>query len=169
MQYELLEKLIPYDHNPRDNTKAVDKVVSSIQEFGFQQPIVVDKNHVIIVGHTRFLAAKKLKLETVPVIIADNLTPLQVKIYRLVDNRLHEIAKWDKDLLSVELEELKALGYDVWFTDFEDDIPPEDPTLLEDISANVFEVVATCADEADQEAIYKLMTAKGFQCRVLSM
>ena len=77
----------PYEHNPRINDHAVDAVARSIQEFGFRQPIVVDEDGVIIVGHTRFKAAQKLGLETVPVHVAKGLTPAQVKAYRLADNR----------------------------------------------------------------------------------
>src|ERR1035438_1938245 len=82
--------------------KAIDKVAASIKEFGFRQCIVVDKNAVVICGHTRLLAAKKLGLKEVPVHVADNLTPAQVKAYRLMDNRSHEESDWDLDLRSEE-------------------------------------------------------------------
>jgi len=109
-----LENLVPYINNPRKE-QAVDKVASSIKEFGWQQPIVVDENNVIIVGHTRYQAAKKLNLKTVPVQIAKGLTDAQTKAYRLADNKLNENALWDLDMLSFEIDGLKEIG----FTDFE--------------------------------------------------
>jgi len=109
-----LENLVPYINNPRKE-QAVDKVASSIKEFGWQQPIVVDENNVIIVGHARYQAAKKLNLKTVPVQIAKGLTDAQTKAYRLADNKLNENALWDLDMLSFEIDGLKEIG----FTDFE--------------------------------------------------
>lgn len=101
-----LEEVHPYDRNPRKNENSVDKVAESIRQFGFRVPITVDAEHVIITGHTRFLAAKKLALETVPVIVCDDLTEDQVRAYRLADNKVGESSKWDRDLL---IDELKAL------------------------------------------------------------
>ena len=105
IQYLSLNEIKPYNNNPR-KIKNVDKVAKSIAEFGFQQPIVVDKNNIIIVGHTRFQASKQLGLEKVPVLIAD-LTEQQAKAYRIVDNRLNEDNEWDKDLLNIEIDDLK--------------------------------------------------------------
>src|SRR5580700_7423855 len=93
-----IEKPIPYARNSRKiPERAVDKVAASIQDFGWRVPIVVDKDGVVICGHTRLLAAKKLGLREVPVHIADNLTPAQVKAYRLIDNRSHQDTDWDVD------------------------------------------------------------------------
>ena len=100
------EELIPYVNNPRNNDEAVDFVASSIKEFGFKQPIVIDKDKVIVAGHTRLKAAKKLGLETVPCIMADDLTEQQVKAFRLADNKVSEFATWDMDKLMIELEAL---------------------------------------------------------------
>src|SRR5579864_6036732 len=98
-----IDKVIPYARNARKiPPEAVSKVAASIQEFGFRQPIVVDKVGVIICGHTRLLAAQKLGLTEVPVHVADNLTPTQVRAYRLLDNRSHEESSWDTDLLGFE-------------------------------------------------------------------
>jgi len=99
--------LIPYINNPRINDKAVDKVAASIKEFGFKNPIIIDKGNVIIAGHTRLKAAKKLGLEEIPTIKAEDLTDEQVKAYRLVDNKTGEFADWDLDLLEQELDELE--------------------------------------------------------------
>lgn len=96
----------PYEKNPRKNDGAVDAVAESIKEFGWQQPIVVDKDGVIIAGHTRYKAAKKLKMKEVPVVVADNLTEEQVRAYRLADNKSGELAEWDMALLDEELAAL---------------------------------------------------------------
>lgn len=111
---------IPYARNSRKiPERAVDKVAASIKEFGWRVPIVVDKDGVIICGHTRLLAAKKLGLQEVPVHVADNLTPAQVKAYRLMDNRSHEEAQWDLELLGPELAELRGLDFDLELTGFD--------------------------------------------------
>ena len=115
-----LEKIIPYARNARKiPPQAVDKVAASIQEFGWRQPIVVDKDGVIIVGHVRLLAAQKLGLREAPVHIASNLTPAQVRAYRLLDNRSHEETSWDDDLLGLELLDLRGLGVDLDLTGFD--------------------------------------------------
>ena len=100
--------LIPYENNPRRNEKAVEAVANSIRDFGFKNPIIVDKDNVIISGHTRRLAALKLGLKEVPVIVGDDLTDAQVKAFRLADNRVAELAVWDEDLLKQEMA--KAVG-----------------------------------------------------------
>jgi hypothetical protein len=125
-----IDKPIPYSRNSRKiPERAIDKVAASIKEFGWRQAIVVDKDGVIICGHTRLLAAKKLGLKQVPVHVADNLTPAQVKAYRLMDNRSHEETDWDLELLGPELEELHALDFDLELTGF-------DPHEIEDFLAD---------------------------------
>lgn len=101
-----LAELIPYDKNPRKNDDAVKYVQASIREFGFKVPIVIDKDNVIVCGHTRYKAAKSLKLNEVPCVVADDLTDEQIKAYRLADNKVSEKATWDFNLLAVELEDL---------------------------------------------------------------
>lgn len=111
----------PYEQNPRINDEAVAAVARSIQEFGFRQPIVVDEAGVIIVGHTRYKAALKLKMTKVPVHVATDLTPAQIKAYRIADNQTATMAEWDADLLSLELADLQQMGFDVGLTGFSDD------------------------------------------------
>jgi site-specific DNA-methyltransferase (adenine-specific) len=106
IQYIDINKLKPYARNPRKNDRAVDAVANSIEQYGFQQPIVVDSAMTIIVGHTRFRAAKKLELAQVPVVIADTLTEQQAQAYRIMDNRSNENAQWDNQLLLDELGQL---------------------------------------------------------------
>lgn len=121
MKVELIEigRVIPYARNPRRNDMAVAKVAASIKEYGFRQPIVVDEELVIIAGHTRLQAAQSLGLKKVPVHIATGLSEAQVKAYRLADNRTHEDAEWDEELLAIELGELEELGFDLDLTGFE--------------------------------------------------
>ena len=111
------DSLIAYANNPRINAGAVDAVAESIREFGFKVPIVIDKDNVIIAGHTRISAAQKLGLETVPCIVADDLAPEQVKAFRLADNKTGELAYWDFELLEKELADLdfdmSAFGFDI--------------------------------------------------------
>jgi DNA modification methylase len=111
----------PYDNNPRLNDAAVDAVATSIKEFGFRQPIVVDQDNVIIVGHTRYKAALKLGLETVPVHAALGLTPAQAKAYRLADNQTATLSQWDNERLPLELAELQGMGCDLNLTGFSAD------------------------------------------------
>ena len=114
-----LEKIIPYARNARKiPAQAIDKVAASLREFGWRQPIVVDREGVIICGHTRLLAAQKLGLTEAPVHVAENLTPAQVRAYRLLDNRSHEESGWDPDLLSFELLDLRGMGVDLDLTGF---------------------------------------------------
>tara|TARA_R100001129_G_scaffold68215_1_gene46513 strand:+ start:1442 stop:2038 length:597 start_codon:yes stop_codon:yes gene_type:complete len=114
-----IEKVIPYENNPRKN-QSVEKVASSIKDFGFQQPIVVDKNMVVIVGHTRLMGAKKLGLSHVPVVQAD-LDEAKAKAYRIADNRVNEDSGWDNKLLQDELNKLLNFEIDLNMTGFTND------------------------------------------------
>ena len=99
-----VDKLVPYENNPRNNTEAIQYVANSIKEFGFKVPLVIDSDNVVICGHTRLLAAKQLGLKDVPCVIADDLTNEQIKAFRLADNKVGEIATWDLDKLQLELD-----------------------------------------------------------------
>ena len=144
-QWEI-DRVKPYDKNPRRNDKAVTAVMNSIREFGFRQPIVVDSSGIIVVGHTRYKAALKLGLATVPVHVAADLTPRQARAYRIADNRTNETAEWDIDLLPIELGGLRDDGADLkllGFTDKElaehlrefDDLGLDDPDIDTDEAA----------------------------------
>lgn len=104
-----IEELREYENNPRHNEGAVDAVAESIKEFGFKVPIVIDSDGVIIAGHTRRKAALKLGLEKVPCIVADDLTPEQIKAFRLADNKTGELAGWDFEKLEAELADLAEI------------------------------------------------------------
>src|SRR5262249_3571744 len=113
IQMRPLADLKPYERNPRHNDDAVDAVAASIRAFGFRQPIVVDEEGVIIVGHTRYKAAVKLGLEQVPVHVAIGLSPAQAKAYRIADNQTATLSSWDDDKLSRELAQLQSLDFDL--------------------------------------------------------
>jgi len=137
-----VDEVIPYENNPRKNEASIDKVAASIKEFGFKQPIVIDKNGVIVVGHTRLEAAKRLGWEKVPCIRANDLTDEQARGYRLADNKTSEFSEWDYELLTDELDnifdiDMADFGFDLSFDDeepevVEDDVPdvPEEPKAV---------------------------------------
>lgn len=123
-----LNELKPYENNPRINDGAVDAVSKSIQEFGFKVPIIIDKDNVIVAGHTRYKAAEKLGLTEVPTIVADDLNNEQIKAFRLADNKVGELAEWDFDKLETELNELNMnmneFGFN--FDDIENEFNDDD-------------------------------------------
>src|SRR5262245_52562306 len=123
MKIELrkLPEIRPYANNPRINDAAVDAVAASLREFGFRQPIVVDAEGVVIVGHTRLKAAQRLGLQRVPVHVAKDLTAAQVRAYRVADNATGDIAEWNLDLLPIELAELKEANFDLGLLGFDQD------------------------------------------------
>ena len=168
-----VDELKAYDKNPRRNDDAVEYVANSIREFGFKVPVVIDNQNTIVCGHTRVKAAIKLGMGEVPCIVADDLTPAQIKAFRLADNKVGELAMWDWDLLSDEMEELDNLGVDMsdfGFLSLEDDEEPQD--AAQDLSSDakdVFEVIIECGSELEQEAVYYKLTQEGYQCRVLTL
>ncbi|HEQ9747617.1 TPA: ParB N-terminal domain-containing protein [Streptococcus pyogenes] len=154
-----LSEITPYKNNPRNNDEAVGPVAESIKEFGFKVPIVVDKNGEIINSHTRYKAAQKLGLETVPVIVADDLSEEQIKAFRLADNKVGEIAVWDLDLLNEELNDIldldmSAFGFDV--LDNLDDLI-EDEKDLDDFTGTVPDEPKSKLGDIYQLGSHKLM------------
>lgn len=151
IEYKKLDEIKPYENNPRNNDEGVDKLVNSIKEFGFKVPIVIDKDGVIVAGHTRYKASQKLGLEKVPVIIADDLNEKQIKAFRLADNKVAELSGWDTNKLS---EELKELDIDMDMTDFgfsnfeitvytDDELPDDyDKDLIEEYTRDDDELLA---------------------------
>lgn len=131
-----INEVIPYEKNPRINDNAVPAVMKSIEEFGFKVPIVIDKNGTIVTGHTRLKAAKKLGMKTVPCIVADDLTPEQIKAFRLADNKVAEAAEWDMELLAEELDGIVDIDMsDFNFGDITDSPSSED--VVEDDDENI--------------------------------
>ena len=174
IEYIDTEKLTPYINNPRINDNAVDVVAASIKEFGFKNPIIIDKENVIIAGHTRLKAAKKLELKEVPVIRVEDLTENQIKAFRIADNRTSEFAEWDMELLEIELEGLDALftGFDTkelgdMFPDdtevIEDDFdeePPEEPISKRGDLWLLGRHRLMCGDATKKEDVERLMDGK---------
>lgn len=116
-----IESIIPYNNNPRVNEEAVEVVKKSLQEFGFQQPLVLDKKSTIIVGHTRYTAAKQLGLQKVPCVIAKDLDEEKIKAYRIMDNKSAEFASWNYGLLTKEITDLLDADYNLDFTGFSEE------------------------------------------------
>lgn len=168
-----VEELRAYDKNPRRNDDAVEYVANSIREFGFKVPVVIDEHDTIVCGHTRVKAAVKLGMGEVPCIVADDLTPAQIKAFRLADNKVGEMAMWDWDLLSDEMEELDELGIDMsdfGFLSLEDEEEPEEaPKDLSGEVKEVYEVIIECSSEGEQEAVYYKLQREGYNCRVLTL
>jgi len=165
-----IEDVKPYENNPRNNDNGVDAVAKSIDEFGWQQPIVVDKDNVIIVGHTRYKAAKKLELAQVPVLVADNLSDEQVKAYRLADNKTGELTDWDMDLLSSELDgildiDMSDFGFDDLLEEDNDEVkeddfdeePPEEPKSKLGQIYQLGRHRLMCGDSTNPEMVKKLL------------
>lgn len=168
----------PYPHNPRKNDSGVEAVANSIKEFGWQQPIVIDKGHVIIAGHTRYKAAKKLGMDKVPVVVADGLTDEQVRAYRLADNKTGELTDWDDDLLDDELNDILDIDMSDFGFDFdlddedepvqEDDFDEEPPEKPKSKLGQVYQLgrhCLMCGDSTKAEDVKKLLG--GVQCDLL--
>lgn len=170
-----IDEIIPYINNPRNNEAAVETVAASIKEFGFKQPIVIDKDGVIVAGHTRHKAAKRLGLATVPCIMADDLTEQQIKAYRLADNKVAELATWDAELLTIELDAITELdmvefGFESFGDDDteqkkdikEDEIPdvPDEPTAKLGDIYQLGRHRLICGDSTDAKVIEALMDGK---------
>lgn len=133
-----LSSLTPYENNPRNNTEAIDKVAESIKQFGFKVPIIIDKNKIIVAGHTRYLAAQKLGIKKVPCIIASDLSPRQINAFRLADNKVAEFSTWDMPKLQKELVFLGdsfkmddfGFNFDIPEIDTEGFFEPVSPTVV---------------------------------------
>lgn len=165
-----IESIIPYDKNPRFNDEAVKYVAESIKQFGFKVPIIIGQDNVIVAGHTRLKAAKELGYKTVPCIVADDLTPEQIKAFRLADNKVAEKAEWDFDLLCDELDDIlnidmEAFGFDfeieeeeqeVHEDDYEAELPKEPKAKYGDIY-QLGNHRLMCGDSTDKQNIEKLM------------
>jgi ParB-like chromosome segregation protein Spo0J len=124
--YKPIFELHAYENNPRINDDAVEPVAKSIKEFGFKVPILIDKDNVIIAGHTRLKAAQALGMKEVPCILCDDLTPEQVKAFRLADNKVAEFADWDIPLLELEVKEVELVIKEAGLEDLVNNLPPID-------------------------------------------
>jgi len=143
-----IDEIKPYEKNPRNNDNAVDKVATSIKQFGFKVPIIIDKNNVIVAGHTRYKAAQKLNLNLLPCIVTDDLTDEQIKAFRLADNKVAEFSEWDFDLLKQELLDLENFDLDMSEFGFNFDLESdeEQTEVIEDEIPQEVESVAKLGD-----------------------
>lgn len=163
-----LHNLIAYENNSKIHSVAqLEGIAQSIKKFGFVQDIVIDENFVIVAGHGRYEAAAALGMSQIPCIMIDKLTDDEIAAYRILDNKLAE-GGTDQTKLSLELDKI-SFDFSPFKMEFKpvEIAKPQAPTEKE--YASQFMVEVQCADESDQEAIYKLMTSKGYECRVLSM
>ena len=167
--YKSLSDISPYEENPRNNSAAVDAVAASISEFGFKVPLIINADNVIVCGHTRYMAAQKLNMETVPCIQADDLTPEQVTAFRLADNKTAELSEWNPDLLIAELSKIEDIdmslfGFDAAAAEVEDgDIVEDDlPDHVDPVTkpGDIWEMKnhrLICGDCTDPETLRRLM------------
>ena len=189
-----LKEIRPYLNNPRINDKAVDRVAASINEFGFNSPIIVDKDLMIINGHTRYKASQKMNLGKIPVVIVDSLTEEQIKAYRIADNKTAEYSEWDYEKLIQEIQELSEANYDLELTGFDedeclkmiedlselDDMVPEDdidvdeeleklenetPTVKQGQIYKLGKHYLMCGDSTSESDVRKLMSASGSEAK----
>ncbi|MBS3735529.1 MAG: ParB N-terminal domain-containing protein, partial [Phycisphaerae bacterium] len=173
-----IDAIEPYESNPRDNEAAVEAVAASLREFGFRQPVVVDADGVIVVGHTRWKAARKLGLDKVPVHVAKDLSPEQARAYRIADNQTNTLSDWDYELLPVELRDLQNAEFDLELLGFdaeelgkllESDVepgltdpdeapePPDDPTTQRGDLYVLGDHRLLCGDSASEADLDRLL------------
>lgn len=169
IEYKKIKDITPYENNPRKNDDAVEYVANSIKEFGFKVPIVISKDGVIVAGHTRLKAAKKLKMKEVPCIVADDLSEAQLKAFRLADNKVSEFAEWDLGLLDEELGaifdiDMEEFGFNLDFLDDEPEITedeppelPEEPKSKEGDLYKLGEHRLICGDSTNPDVLSRLM------------
>lgn len=154
-----INELHEYENNPRQIDDAVNYVAKSIEEFGFKVPIIIDKNNVIVAGHTRLKAAEQLGMNEIPCIIADDLTEEQIRAFRLADNKVSELSEWDFNALNAELEQIKNIDMNMFSFDMEDildefgtnfDLPdeeiPQTRTITLSLAEEQFQIATKCMD-----------------------
>jgi ParB-like chromosome segregation protein Spo0J len=170
--------LIPYVNNARTHSdEQVAQIAASIKEFGWTNPILIDGENGIIAGHGRLAAARKLKMDAVPAIQLDGLSEAQKKALILADNKLALNSGWDYDLLKIELDALSDIGFDLAKIGFDENELTtimfgeelEEKTPKEQSMKSVYEIAVECKDENEQQAVFDMLTEKGYKCRVLTM
>lgn len=174
-----INDLIPYANNSRTHSdEQVNQIASSIKEFGFTNPVLIDEQGGLIAGHGRVMAAKKLNLDEVPCIELKGLTEAQKKAYIIADNQLPLNAGWDFDMLKLELEALNEMEFDIDLLGFDDEFMNDlfetvddevEPELKEDDYCEKFNVIVECNNENQQEIVYAKLQAEGYVCQVQSL
>jgi len=167
--YKNVDELIPYVNNPRINDHAVDAVASSIKNFGFRVPIIIDARNEIVAGHTRLKAAKKLGMKEIPTLVADDLDDNQIRAFRLADNKVGELAEWDFTVLEIELQNIDDIDMSNFeFDDFSSDDDLDDLDTSEQDLNDVTVIVIDVA-EHELEQTFDKLTESGYSCRILTL
>ena len=169
IEYWDIEKLIPYARNPRKNDEAVPKMAGLIKEFGFKVPVIIRSSGDVIDGHLRLKAAWSLGMTQVPVVLADEWTPAQVKAFRLAVNRSAEWAEWDDELLKLELDDLKLEDFDLDLIGFDAELEEAETTSKEQEYSEKLTIVVECASESEQEQLFQEFQDRGLKCRIQSL
>ena len=166
-----IEELKPYKNNAKLHPESqIKKIENSIREFGFKQPLIIDKNNEVIAGHGRLIAAKNLGFTELPCVLADDLSINQIKAFRIMDNKSAE-SDWDFEVLKEELNFLSNDDFNLDFTGFDvievNKYLKGIDNLKEEKFNNNFEVIITCKDEIEQKKVYEKLQKEGYDCRVL--
>ena len=167
--YKNIKELKPYKKNAKKHSKEqVEQIANSIKEFGFTQPVIIDKHNSVVAGHGRILGAKKAGLKQVPTVMLEDLTEEQIKAYRLVDNKLNE-SDWDYSLLDEELENLtKDREMDLFGFELEEQQEKETRKKVEFEIKEKYEVHIICKDEKQMEQVYNKTKGMGIDCKLIS-
>ena len=171
-----IDRLVPYARNARTHSdEQISQIAASIKEWGWTTPVLVDEQGGIIAGHGRTLAAQRLKMAEVPVMVAKGWSDAKKRAYVLADNKLALNAGWDNEMLALELGEIGDLGFDLDLTGFEAGeiakiLDNQEPLELEEQNySEVFNIIVECADEEEQEKIFNRLDQEGYKCRVQSL
>lgn len=166
--FKSLDELRPYEKNARVHSKKqIERIANSIKEFGFTNPVLIDKTGLVIAGHGRLEAAKILELKEVPTISLDSLTPQQVQAYILADNRLAELSEWDPILLEEELKTLKAENFDWSLIGFENFKLNKEEFSDKELIENKCLLMIECISEFELQNIFEEMKERGFKCKLI--
>lgn len=177
IEYKDINDLIPYVNNTRTHSEEqINQIASSIKEFGFTNPVLIDKNNGLIAGHGRVMGAKKLGLKEVPTITLENLTEAQKKAYIIADNKIALNAGWDEELLKIELQSLQEMDFDYSNLGFDFEFDIEEISDNNEINLDnnkeykeKFMIIIDCDSELQQEEIFYNLTNQGIKCRVQSL
>lgn len=167
IKYKQINELKPYKKNAKKHTKEqVEKIANSIKEFGFTQPVIIDKNNSVVAGHGRILGAKKAGLKQVPTVCLEELTEEQIKAYRLVDNKLNE-SEWDYSLLDEELENLEEdINMDLFVFDLAEEIEQEEVEKVEFEKRKIYKLIVEFENKKASEKLYKKLSSEGYICKI---
>lgn len=167
IKYKQIKELKPYKKNAKKHNKEqVEQIANSIKEFGFTQPVIIDKNNSVVAGHGRILGAKKAGLKQVPTVCLEELTEEQIKAYRLVDNKLNE-SEWDYSLLDEELENLEEdINMDLFGFDLAEEIEQEKVEKVEFEKRKIYKLIVEFENKKASEKLYKKLSSEGYICKI---